>query len=139
MIAFDTDVLVEIFAGNSKYIALASAYPPAHQSVPVVVVEEMLRARLNSIRQAEAGKAKIDLPRAYELFAANVRQFQDLVILPYTPQADDAFQQWRKAKVRVRTHDLRIASICVAHSATLVTRNRHDFEQVPNLAVEFWG
>jgi predicted nucleic acid-binding protein len=33
---------------------------------------------------------------------------------------------------------LRIAAICVVNSATLVTRNRRDFEHMPGLAVDFW-
>jgi predicted nucleic acid-binding protein len=33
---------------------------------------------------------------------------------------------------------LRIAAICVAHSATLISRNRRDFDQVPGLMVEYW-
>jgi hypothetical protein len=36
--------------------------------VPVIVIEEIIRGRLNVIRQAEAGKARISLERAYELF-----------------------------------------------------------------------
>jgi predicted nucleic acid-binding protein len=35
-------------------------------------------------------------------------------------------------------HDLRIAAIGVAHSATLISRYRWDFERVPGLSVEFW-
>jgi hypothetical protein len=31
--------------------------------VPIVVMEEMVRGRLNSIRQAESGKAKMVLSR----------------------------------------------------------------------------
>jgi len=34
--------------------------------------------------------------------------------------------------------DLKIASIAIAHSATLLTRNRRDFEVVPGLHVEDW-
>jgi predicted nucleic acid-binding protein len=41
-------------------------------------------------------------------------------------------------RVRVSTHDLRIAAVAVANSATLVSRNRRDFELIPGLSVEFW-
>jgi len=48
------------------------------------------------------------------------------------------YRQWRQQNIRVSTHDLRIAAICVAHSARLISRNRQDFERVPGLTVEFW-
>ena len=34
--------------------------------------------------------------------------------------------------------DLKIASICIAHDALLLTRNLVDFEKVPRLKVENW-
>ena len=45
----------------------------------------------------------------------------------------------RASKVRVSTHDLRIAAICIDHAATLVSRNRRDFDQVPGLSVQYWA
>lgn len=112
---------------------------PAHeQTVPVIVVEEIIRGRLNIIRQAEANNTKIRLERAYDLFEETFRDFQQLYILSYTPQAAQIYRQWRQEKVHVATHDLRIAAICVAHSATLISRNRQDYAQIPGLMVQFW-
>jgi len=34
--------------------------------------------------------------------------------------------------------DLKIAAICIAHDATLLTRNVRDFEAIPGLRVENW-
>ncbi len=34
--------------------------------------------------------------------------------------------------------DLRIAAIAIEHAATLVTRNRRDFERIDELAIEDW-
>jgi len=114
------------------------AIPKDEQFVPIVVVEEIQRGRLNSIRQAEAGKGRISLERAYELFEQTFVALRSMPLLSYTRIAEAQFQSWRQFKVRGSTHDLRIAAICVAYSAKLITRNRRDFEQLPGLSVEFW-
>jgi tRNA(fMet)-specific endonuclease VapC len=138
MIAFDADVLTEILAGNARYITLASRIPAHEQSVPIIVVEEIFRGRLNSIRQAEGGRSKLSICRAYQLFDQTIATFRDVITLAYTPAADDFFQQWRNSRIKGGTHDLRIAAICVAHQATLVTRNRRDFEGLPGLLLDVW-
>ncbi len=48
------------------------------------------------------------------------------------------FDRLKKLKVRIGTMDLRIAAITLAHSATLITRNRRDFEKVPGLNFADW-
>ena len=102
------------------------------------MLEEILRGRLHVIRQAEAGRARIDLERAYALFEETVSDFRRVTSLSYTSQAAVFYQQWRQQGMRLATHDLRIAAICVAHTARLISRNRRDFEHVPGLTVEFW-
>ena len=49
-----------------------------------------------------------------------------------------AFTRFRKQGIRIGTMDLRIASIALAHVATLLTRNTVDFAQVPGLCFENW-
>jgi len=139
MTAFDTDVLTEILMGNPAFVQRARAIPRTQQAVPVVVVEEILRGRLEAIRRAESGKSAISIERSYELFSQTFSDFQDLPILSYTSEAESLYRQWRKDRIRISTHDLRIAAIAVAHSCTLVSRNRRDFDQVPGLEVEYWG
>jgi tRNA(fMet)-specific endonuclease VapC len=112
--------------------------PPTEQAVSIVVVEEIVRGRLNVIRQAEAGKARITVEEAYRWFEQTLADVRELRVLPYTQPAEALLKGWRKQKNKGSTHDLRIAATCVAHSATLVTRNRRDFEKVPGLSVEFW-
>ena len=68
MITFDTDALTEVLLGNTAYVTRAAAIPLHEQAVPVIVIEEIMRGRLNIIRQAEAGHTIIGLTRAYELF-----------------------------------------------------------------------
>jgi tRNA(fMet)-specific endonuclease VapC len=138
MIAFDTDVMTEVLLGNVAFVERATAIPASEQAVPVIVVEEVMRGRLNMIRQAEAGKTNVSITRAYELFEETFKDFRRLHILSFTSRAESFYQQWRQQGIRVGTHDLRIAAVCLAHAATLVSRNRRDFELIPGLMVEFW-
>ncbi|MSP41406.1 MAG: type II toxin-antitoxin system VapC family toxin [Deltaproteobacteria bacterium] len=139
MIAFDTDVLTELLLGNASFVQRASTIPIAEQSLPVIVIdEEIMRGRLNTIRQSEAGRVSITISHAYALFEDSFRDFRRLQVLSYTSQAEALYQEWRGQGIRTATHDLRIAALCVTHSATLISRNRRDFENLPGLSVEFW-
>jgi hypothetical protein len=68
MNAFDTDVFSEILLGNAAYVSRLLLIPPDQQAIPIIVAEEILRGRLNVIRQAEAGKLRISIDLAYQLF-----------------------------------------------------------------------
>jgi tRNA(fMet)-specific endonuclease VapC len=138
MKAFDTDILTQLLRGNPAFAERAATIPVPEQALPIVVAEEMLRGRFNTIRQAEAGKAKITIEQAYHFFEQTLKDIRELTVLAYTPEAESRFQEWRSQKLRGSTHDLRIAATCIAHSVTLVTRNRRDFEHIPGLSVEFW-
>lgn len=138
MKAFDTDILTQIVRSNPAYADRAARIPGTEQALPIVVAEEILRGRLHAIRQAEAGKAKITVDVAYRLLEESINDLRVIAILPYTEDAEGSFQTWRSQKLRGSTHDLRIAAICIASGATLVTRNRRDVEHMPGLSVEFW-
>lgn len=139
MVAFDADVLSEILRGRAMYAERAAKIPIQDQAVPVVVLEEIFRGRLNTIRRAEAGTSRTTLEQAYDQFQDDVARLRWLRFLRFDAGADTKFREFRAARMRAGTHDLRIASICIVHSAKLVTRNRRDFEDIPGLDVEFWA
>ncbi len=138
MIAFDTDILTGILRGRVDFVERASRIPTDQQAVPVIVIEEIMRGRLNVIRRAEGGKARIGIDRAYELFEQTFSDFRRMRILSFSAEAEAVFKGWRKQGIRVSTHDLRIAAACVVHRARLISGNRRDFERIPDLDVEFW-
>ena len=139
MTVFDTDVLTEILRGTPEIVERAMLIPPEDQGVPVVAVEEILRGRLNAIRQAEAGRLRITMARAYDLLRESPSDFRRLLILPCTDRSELLFREWREHGIRIATHDLRIAALCMDHGAKLVSRNRRDFDRVPRLTVEYWS
>jgi tRNA(fMet)-specific endonuclease VapC len=138
MKAFDADVLTLMAEGDTAYLQKAALIPAAEQSVPIVVAEQLLRGRLNTIRQAQSAKAKVTIEFAYQLLERTIIDLGQFSILAHSQHAELLVQSWRKQKIKVGISDLRIAAICVAHSATLISRNRRDFDQVPGLLIEYW-
>lgn len=138
MTAFDADVLSDLFHGVPAMAARVAAVPANEQYVPIVVAEEILRGRLGAIRKSQAAPRWLTLERAYEEFGKSLTDLKQFRLLPYTAAADALFKAWRAAKVRIGTQDLRIAAICFAHNAKLVTRNAWDYTQVPGLTFEVW-
>ena len=61
-----------------------------------------------------------------------------LSILPFDREAADEYQRLRSLHRRAGTMDLKIAAICLAHDAMLLTRNLRDFEGLAGLRVENW-
>ena len=110
----------------------------AEQCLPIVVLEEIFRGRLLAIRRAEGQKRPADLELTYRLLQRTFEGLRDVHILSFTADAELLYSQWRQQKIRVATHDLRIAAICVVHQAKLISRNSRDFDQVPGLNVEYW-
>jgi tRNA(fMet)-specific endonuclease VapC len=99
-------------------------------------VEEQCAGRLAQIRKAKTSQA---LTSAYERLKATLILFSELEILNYDARADDRFQEFRRTGLRISTQDLRIASIALAHSGILLTRNLQDFEKVPGLMIQNWS
>jgi len=138
MKAFDTDILTEILAGNPAYADRIANLPVDEQAAPIVAIEEIIRGRLHAIRQAEAGKGRVTIDLAYQLFEQTLIDFREVEMISFAKEAEALVKDWRKKKIKGSTHDLRIAASCVVSSATLVTRNRRDFQSIPGLSVEFW-
>jgi hypothetical protein len=54
----------------------ATAIPAHEQAALIIVIEEIIRGRLNVIRQTEAGRPSVSIARAYELFEETFRDFR---------------------------------------------------------------
>jgi predicted nucleic acid-binding protein len=99
MTALDTDVLTHILYGDAALTARLNAVPIAEQSVPIVVLDEILRGCLAAVRQAEAGKGS--LTDAYKRLEQTVRDSRKFELLPFTTPAELLVATWKKQKLRV--------------------------------------
>ena len=59
-------------------------------------------------------------------------------ILPFDREAAGHFHRLQTLLPRLGSMDLKIAAICLAHDATVLTRNVRDFEKIPGLRVANW-
>jgi tRNA(fMet)-specific endonuclease VapC len=67
-----------------------------------------------------------------------VNFFACWIVLSLDEESTAIFARLRSQGVRIGTMDLRIASICIAKNAALLTRNLVDFKLVPGLRFENW-
>ncbi len=104
-------------------------------AVTAVTVEESLRGWLAEIRRQAEPRRQIP---AYQRLVAQVEVFASWLVLPWDDAAANCFDGLKFLRQKVGTQDLKIACICLAHEATLLTRNVVDFTPVPGLRVENW-
>lgn len=138
MILLDTDhfsVLTDSRdAKHSKLVArLIDVEEPV--LIPVISVEEQLRAWLAQVRRIH-DPHKLVSP--YDRLVRLLDTLAEWEIARWNRQAADQFAQLRRAGVRIGTQDLRIAALCIANSAMLLSANLRDFEKVSDLRVEDW-
>jgi len=76
--------------------------------------------------------------RGYTRLERVLTNFSQAQVLPFDDAAANVFDDLRKQRVRVATMDLRIASIALSRTMTVLTRNFVDFERVPGLQSEDW-
>ncbi|MGK7947787.1 MAG: type II toxin-antitoxin system VapC family toxin [Xenococcaceae cyanobacterium] len=103
-------------------------------AITIISVEEQIRGRLNIIRRSTSRETVL----AYANLKSLLDDIQHINILDFTNDADDCYQDLVKQKIRVGTRDLRIAAIALSVDGIVVTRNKRDFEKVPNLRFEDW-
>lgn len=133
----DTNHYVELIDGsalaeNLQRHAIATA---ADLFTSVITMQEITQGWLAEINRRRAGPDQLN---AYRQFHHNVVAFSKITVLPFDEDAVRAFAELQSRRIRIGTMDLKIAAICIAHDALLLTRNRIDFEKVPGLRFENW-
>ncbi len=137
MLVLDTDHLVEFDRGSAVGAALQHKIDNAGEEVAttIISVEEQFRGWLAQIHRQQDPHQQIV---AYQRLQRRIEFFAAWYVLPWDTDSASTFQGLRKNRIRIGTMDLKIASIVLAHNATLLSRNLRDFQQVPGLRVEDW-
>ena len=133
LFVLDTDHLTLLQHSHPLVRQHVSAMSLTAIAVTIVTAEEQLRGWLDVVRRHNGSPRQL---WAYQGLRDAILFLQHVTILPFDQAAYQQFESLRQQKVRIGTQDLRIASITLANNATLVTRNKRDFVQVPGLTIE---
>ncbi len=139
MLILDTDHLSILDRDTIEAFNLGrrlASIPPEEVAVTIITYEEQMRGWFAVVAQARTTPQQVE---AYRKLRRFINQFGLINLIDYDAEAASEFEQLRQAKVRIGTKDLRIAAICLANNATLLSRNLKDFGQVPGLKVEDWS
>ncbi|MCU0491982.1 MAG: type II toxin-antitoxin system VapC family toxin [Chloroflexaceae bacterium] len=109
---------------------------PTNICISVITVEEQMRGWLAAIRVANTSEARV---LAYQRFRMAFEYLSSFTVYDFTTNLDTQVSTFRSQGIRVGTQDLRIATVALAHGATLVTRNRTHFQAIPGLLLVDWS
>ena len=139
MIVLDSDHLSELQHVDSqrraRLVKRIERQRDRTVATTIVSVEEQLRGRLATINKRPPGNEQV-VP--YQELIGLLEFCVGWIVLPFDHISARQFHDLKAARIRIGSMDLKIASIALAHSATLLSANLRDFRQVPNLSVEDW-
>ena len=133
----DTDTLTYLHAGHPQVIARLRELPDPNVATTVITRIEILRGRFDFVLKAADG---VQLLKAQRLLSRSEELLAQIVTLPLDEYSVAEFDRLRSQKgmSKIGRADLLIASIAMAHRATLVTRNVRHFAQIPGLVAVNW-
>jgi tRNA(fMet)-specific endonuclease VapC len=131
----DTDHVSLILRDSSGISAIAQQYSCA---VTIITVQELFNGWTGRINTA----ALTELPGLYNKLWSTMTYLQTVEILDFTLEADACLRRLMRDNPLLRKNrlqkDMRIAAIALSLDATVVTRNKKDFELVPGLTIVDW-
>jgi tRNA(fMet)-specific endonuclease VapC len=135
----DTDH-ISLFLGNHQPTGDRVLRELAGCVVTVISVQEVFNGWVGRLGRVTDEPSRI---QAYTRLHQAATFFQQMPILNYEAIAAESYEQLVKAHPNLAKrrleNDMRIAAIALSLGATVVTRNRKDFELVPELVLEDWS
>lgn len=132
----DTDTFSLWRQGNES-LALRLRPALANQSVgiSVITVEEQLGGWFALLRRTKTTEQEA---RVYSEISRSMQLFALIPVIPLSQASLQRFATLKTQKLNVGSMDLRIASLALEIGATVITRNRRDYERIPSVQQEDW-
>jgi tRNA(fMet)-specific endonuclease VapC len=136
MTLLDTDTLSLLMHGHDRVTRRVEQSDAI--TITIVTRIEILRGRFDYILKAANGA---EVLKAQHWLIENENYLEEIDVAAFDDRAAAEFDKLRRnTKIKkIGRADLLIASIALAHRATLITRNVKDFRLVPGLAFENWA
>jgi tRNA(fMet)-specific endonuclease VapC len=136
---FDTDHVSLVLRGHPKVVSRLGQLPE-QTSTTIITVQEIFNGWVGQLNQASV-KPKTILDQYHHLYLT-IELLKRLPIQEFNVSAfnlyEDLLVQHLNLRKKRLQKDMRIAAIALSLEATVVTRNRRDFAQVPRLKLEDW-
>jgi|SRR5579871_3499492 len=139
MVILDTNhISILERSGSDAYPLMMrlAGLPPSDVSVTIISYEEQIRGWMAAIATAKSSSAQV---LQYARLLAQLENYGNLSILPYTADAATQFEALRKQHRRLSSPDLKIAAIALVNDALLLTQNERDFRNITGLRMEDWS
>ena len=124
----DTDILIDQREGQPRVLALVEQLAPDGIAISIITYMEIYQGTLRSSDPVRAQAGLADFLISMPIVPISHRAARRCAAL-----REDMARQGKR--VRSRALDLITASIALEHGYTLVTRNRKDYADVPNLSL----
>ena len=137
MFVLDTDTVTLIERGHERVNERLAQATRAVVTTEITRME-ILQGRFASVFKAEDGEQLLIARDRLEQAEARLQSVRMLLVDAASASEFDRLLATKGLR-RIGRADLLIASIALANKATLVTRNRRDFQKVPGLQIENWA
>ena len=133
----DTDTITHLHAGHPQVILNLQELTDPDVGTTIITKIELLRGRFDFVLKADSGS---QLLKTQRLLARTEELLSQIMLVPLDKMTTDQFYHLRNSKGlrKIGRADMLIASIALAHRATLVTRNLRHFRQGSGLTVLNW-
>ena len=101
----------------------------------IISFEEQTRGWLSFIATSKRLEREVE---GYRRLHHLLEKYSIRPVLDFDDASASRYEELKRSRVRIGTMDLKIAAICIAHDARLLTRNVRDFGAIPALRVENW-
>ncbi len=139
MILLDTDHLTvlidERHVSNKLLTSRLASSGESSVSTTIITAEEQCKGWLAQINRVRDLREQVV---AYERLAKLFEFLRNWDLVRFDLPAAEEVERLRKQRVRIGTHDLKIAAIALVNDALLLSANLRDFRRVPSLRVESW-